>query len=97
MSINKKRNQGSSGWWTIHQQSGWIGLQEATPPSLLPILDPPENCEEILPSVSLHFLSFFCARPQTAYDDIVDLLEEDAGLNDIQGYSRPKQLTDPVR
>lgn len=37
------------------------------------ILNPPENCEEILPSVSLHFLSFLCTGPQTIYDDITDL------------------------
>lgn len=37
------------------------------------VLDPPENSQEVLPTVSLHFLPFLCARTQATYDDITIL------------------------
>lgn len=37
------------------------------------ILNPPENCEEILASISLDLLSFLCAGTQATNNDITNL------------------------
>lgn len=43
------------------------------PSVLVWIINPSENGEKVLSSISLHFLSFFSTRTQTAGDDVVHL------------------------